>query len=82
MNAGARWGVRYGRWWMIQWSLDGSASLGIHVDPRARIAERGRFGPYLDLHLGPIVVSLGYHPARANGLVDLYGIGAIMRPDR
>lgn len=77
-----RWGVRWGSWWLLQWSLDGSLSLGIHVDPRRRLAERGPFGPYVDLILGPVVLSLGYHPARANGLVDLLGQSGVMRPDR
>jgi len=77
-----RWGVRYGAWWMLQYSLDGTFSFGIHVDPRRRFSDTGPYGPYVDLHLGVGVLSLGYHPARANGLVSLYGQSAILRPDR
>lgn len=74
--------MRFGRWWLWQWSLDGTLSLGLHVDPLRRRSDDGPYGPYLDLHLGPAVLSLGYHPARANGLVALLGQGGIMRPDR
>lgn len=77
-----RWGVRHGRWWLVQWSLDGSMSFGLHVDPCRRLADTGPYGPYLDLHLGCVVVSVGRHPARANGLVALLGQGGVMRPDR
>jgi len=74
--------VRWGHFWMVQWALDGTLSLGVHVDPLRRLSDRGPYGPYLDLHAGPIVVSLGYHPARANGLVELFGQGGVMRPER
>lgn len=75
------WGIRYGDWWMTQYALDGTFSLGIHVDPLRRLGDSGPYGPYVDFHLGPLVVSLGYHPARANGLVTLLGQGGIMRPE-
>lgn len=61
-----RWGVRWGSWWMVQWSLDGTFSLGVHVDPRTRDGPGGRYGPYVDWHLGPAAVSIGRQPARAN----------------
>lgn len=77
-----RWGIRHGRRWLFQWSFDGTVSLGVHVDPRRRVSDVGPYGPYIDLHLGPAVLSLGYHPARANGLVTLLGQGGIMRPER
>lgn len=67
---------------MVQWSFDGTMSIGVHVDPIRRQGSTGTFGPYVDIHVGPFVLSVGRHPARANGLVDMYGIGAIMRPDR
>lgn len=67
---------------MVQWSFDGTMSAGVHLDPCRRVSDTGPYGPYLDLHLGPVVVSLGYYPARASGLVTLQGIGGIMRPDR
>lgn len=75
-----RWGVRHGRWWMVQWSLDGTLSLGVHVDPVRRQAWAGSYGPYADLHLGPIVVSIGNHPARAGELTGSRP-AAIMRPE-
>lgn len=74
--------MRYGGWWLWQWALDGTLSLGVHLDPCRRTADSGPYGPYLDLHLGVAVLSLGYHPARANGIVALFGQGGIMRPDR
>jgi hypothetical protein len=77
-----RWGIRYGGWWMVQWAFDRTLSLGLHLDPCRRLGDHGPYGPYLDLHLGLLVLSLGYHPARANGLTILLGQGGIMRPDR
>lgn len=78
----ASWGVRHGAWWMVQWSLDGTLSLGVHIDPLRRQSADGQYGPYADLHVGPLVISIGYHPARASGLVTLTGQGGIMRPGR
>jgi len=74
-----RWGLQWGRWWLWQWALDGSLSLGIHIDPQRRLGDKGPYGPYVDLHLGVCVLSLGYHPARASGLAEM-GQGGIMRP--
>lgn len=76
------WGVRHGSWWLFQWSWDRTVGVGIHIDPCRRESESGPYGPFCDLHLGPAVLSLGYHPARANGLVTLLGQGGIMRPER
>lgn len=61
------WGVRWGRRWMVQWALDGTFSLGVHIDPRRRqFGNEGRtYGPYVDLHFGPLALSVGHHPARA-----------------
>ena len=77
------WGYRHGRFWMIQWVLDGTLSLGIHIDPLRRQWGEGEgfFGPYVDLHLGPLVLSVGNRPARANALAVLQQ-GAILRPER
>ncbi len=58
-----RWGCRYGSLWMVQWVLDGWFSLGIHLDLKHRVANGGlTYGPYLDLHLGFVILSLGWHP--------------------
>lgn len=75
----ARWGLRAGRWYMIQWTLDGTVSLGVHVDPLRRSGDHGPFGPYVDVHLGPVVVSVGNHPDRAGDYAKLAST-AIMRP--
>jgi hypothetical protein len=74
------WGIRHGRWWMVQFALDGTLSLGIHIDPLRRFGDSGVYGPYVDLHFGPIVISVGNHPARANAW-GLYSQGGIMRPE-
>ena len=76
-----RWGIYYGKLWMFQWALNGSMSLGIHVDPLYRIGDFGPYGPYVDLHIGPVVASFGYPPARGGHLRYLTN-GAIMRPER
>jgi hypothetical protein len=65
---------------MVQWSLDGTLSLGVHADPLHRRGDAGPYGPYVDLHLGPVVVSLGYHPGRANDWA-LHSQGGIMRAE-
>ncbi len=65
----ARWGIRYGRWWAVQWRLDGCLSFGIHLEPRRRAHELvGTFGPYLDVHLAVLTVSLGNQPAYSGDL--------------
>jgi hypothetical protein len=65
---------------MVQFSLDWTISLGVHIDPIRRWAFEGSYGPYVDLHLLFFVVSLGNHPARAGDLERLRP-QAIMRPD-
>ena len=55
----AQWYIRHGSWWMLQWSFNWWVSLGVHVDFRRRAS----FGPYIDLHFGPAILSLGRHPA-------------------
>lgn len=56
-----RWGVAYGKWWMFQYALDHTLSLGVHIDP----VKRGDYGPYVDLHLFVFGLSFGRNPARA-----------------
>ena len=75
-----RWGLWHGRFWMVQYALDGTISLGLHIDPIRRPTGGGHYGPYVDLHLGPLVVSLGNHPARAGDIRWLTSVG-IMRPE-
>lgn len=64
-----RWGIASGRLWAVQYVLDGWLSLGIHLDLKHRRTDAGRsYGPYVDLHLGVVVVSLGWNPAYSGDL--------------
>ena len=64
-----KWHCRYGNWWMVQIVFDGWVSIGIHIDYKHRKDTWGRtFGPYVDLHLGKIILSLGWHPYLATDL--------------
>lgn len=65
-----RWGYAYGTWWMVQYALDWTISLGLHIDP----VRRKDYGPYLEVHLLVGAVSLGRNPARANN-------HSLMRPE-
>jgi hypothetical protein len=56
------WRCWYGRWWMVQLVLDGWVSLGVHLDFKHRRYSAGTYGPYVDLHLGVLILSLGWHP--------------------
>lgn len=69
----ASWHQRYGSWWMVQWALDGWASLGIHIDFRSRVSSTTgvRYGPYVDLHFLFVIVSLGRNPVHS-GEIDLH----------
>ena len=71
------WHLHYGSWWMIQWQWNGWLSLGIHVDCKRRVAARpGRhYGPYLDLHLGCLILSLGRWPVYSGELEYSVSVG-------
>jgi hypothetical protein len=60
------WRQRFGKWWMVQWlwPFDGWLSFGIHIDlkPRRRPDNGERYGPYMDVHAGIVILSLGYNP--------------------
>lgn len=60
----ARWNIRYGKYWMVQWCFNGWVSLGVHIDFNCRTAEKTkeRYGPYVDFHVGPAIFSLGLRP--------------------
>lgn len=62
--------MRYGSWWAVQWQP--AISAGFHLEPRwwLRTNSGVCYGPYLDLHLGPLVLSVGRNPIYA-GEVDL-----------
>ena len=63
------WGIRYGKWWAVQWVFDGWISLGIHIDfKHRRRSDAITFGPYIDLHLIKFIVSLGWNPAHSTDL--------------
>jgi len=48
---------------MVQWVLDGWFSIGIHVDLKSRLHNSGEpFGPYIDLFLVFVVISVGRNP--------------------
>jgi hypothetical protein len=72
------WNRRYGNWWMVQWAWDGWFSLGIHMDFRHRRRAEFSYGPYVDLHLGVLILSLGWRPVYA-GELDLHTSVAINR---
>lgn len=61
----AKWYVKYGKYWMFQYSLDKTFSLGVHIDPCTRQADDGVFGPYVDIHLVCFAISFGRNPAAA-----------------
>lgn len=64
-----RWGCRYGRFWAVQWVIGPWVSLGVHLDLSHHVDGRGRhFGPYIDLHLVCVTVSLGYNPIYSGDL--------------
>lgn len=66
----ARWYIRHGSWWMLQWVWPAWWwSLGIHIDPRVTgRTEQGKpFGPYLDLHVWMFILSLGRNPVYTHG---------------
>ena len=62
---------------MIQACPDGWFSLGIHIDPRRRFAANAKewFGPYIDIHLACVIVSLGFNPVRSGVIEGHIGIG-------
>ena len=63
------WHMVYGSWWAIQWQWNGWLSLGIHVDWRCRRRADGRrYGPYADLHLACIILSVGRWPIYSGDL--------------
>lgn len=71
--------MRWGRWWAVQWCLDGWISLGVHIDFRSRITsgpEPTRYGPYLDLHLVCAIISLGVQPIYSG---DLDAVSSVSR---
>jgi len=78
----ARWGIRYGRLWAVQWVLAPWVSLGIHMDFSRHIDSRGRtFGPYVDFHVLVLIISLGWQPAYSGELERALSISRGGVPD-
>lgn len=65
----ARWFIKHGPWWMLQWAWPVPwFSVGIHADPRRCFTESGQpFGPYVDLHFWVFTLSLGVNPVYTHG---------------
>lgn len=73
------WHRHNGDWWMVQWAVDGWLSFGIHLEFRHRTRGDGlTYGPYVDVHLGVVILSFGWHPLYAGDL-DLHKSTAISR---
>ncbi len=66
--------------WLRGLPFDGWIDFGgVHVDFRHRRGPAGKtYGPYIDLHLGVLILSLGWHPVYAGDL-DLRTSVAIAR---
>lgn len=68
------WHLKHGPWWAVQWCRDGWYSLGIHLETKTRTTWRGPdhepvpYGPYVDLHVGWLILSVGRNPAYAGEL--------------
>ena len=71
------WNLHHGSWWMIQWSFDGWFSIGLHVDFRKRInsTSNAPYGPYIDIHLGCFILSVGRNPAHSGELDRIISVG-------
>lgn len=78
LRSGSWWRC-YGDWWMLQGACAGWLSFGLHLDFRRRQRGDGlSYGPYLDLHLGCLILSLGWRPVYA-GEIELHTSTAIWR---
>ena len=62
---------------MIQWQVNGWFSLGTHLDWRRRRTARDgiRYGPYVDFHLGVLIISLGVNPVYSGELDSSVNVG-------
>lgn len=62
-----REGFRYGSWWCIHYALDRTFALGIYVQPWQGMTGSGLpYGPYIDVHLPMLILSVGVNPVYAN----------------
>lgn len=69
--------MRHGRCWMVQWCWDGWLSFGVHVDwtTRVRSSDGMRYGPYVDVHLGCVIVSVGRNPVYSGEIESRVSVG-------
>lgn len=65
-----RWGLWWGPWWAVLFHCDWTFSIGIHVEPRRRQrgSEPSSYGPYVDLHLPMLCLSVGRNPVYVSSL--------------
>jgi hypothetical protein len=63
-NPAGPWYLAWGSWWSVVFALDRTFSFGVHVEPR-RLHNRG---PYVDVHLPALCVSLGRWPVYQGSL--------------
>lgn len=70
MSDWPRWYLRWGPWWAVLLHRDGTFSFGIHIDPvrRERGIEPFTYGPYVDIHLPMLCVSIGHNPVYCSSL--------------
>lgn len=69
-----KWGMNYGPWWAIQWNLSRTISLGIHIDFSSHKTGSGIiYGPYMDLHLPCLILSVGRNPIYSGEIELLSG---------
>lgn len=64
----AKWNIKHGNWWMIQWSFDRWISFGIHIDSKKRKnhSKELYYGPYMDIHFLWFIISIGNNPCYSN----------------
>jgi len=71
--------MRWGSWWAIQDRTCGW-SLGLHLEPHTHRTNAGvAYGPYLDVHVGSRVYSVGRNPIYAGevALLSSYSRGGL-----
>ena len=69
--------IRHGDWWRLEAVQEGCISVGQHIDFKTRYTGKTGtpYGPYVDLHLGTAVVSLGVNPVYASEYACTVGHG-------
>lgn len=67
--------MRFGSWWAVQWALDRPFAVGVHLEPRTltNSTQGVRFGPYVDVHLPFLILSVGRNPIYSGEVELLVG---------